>query len=580
MKKINNLIILLLTVVCALSCDEDTSLLDTGINPDLYITLPEDVPSIAFPNKPVSFSAKAFAKAGVSKIETKVDYQSLPGSVFTPDDNSKTVDYTFNYTPTNDDLGKTLNYVLVVEDKNGFTSTTDYSVKVELEPAIIEMEFPEILPDTLNVGDVLEFDIKVTSEDELKKIETKLNNEEILELTKVDFDNPFVATYSFSYEIQPEDGGKDITFTYKVTDIEDKFKEENFTLFIKGLAYPKVMKAFADITLGMQGNTDAGQFIDLKTGSVYTVPNAKLMSSGIDLGTFRSGSSGINLFAPSYENAAQFIYNESNWSGDNLGSWSFRNNTELRRISSDLISIDDFDNIMDDRLVIEAFNASEPSYDALTRLEEGEIIAFKTAGGEYGLIHVKAAVSSSSGTLFFDYKIQGDEFIIPINAYSDVEMGMQGNNEVGPFLNVETSTVYSVLEAKVNSAMVDLGTFRSSSSGVNLFVPSYENASQFIYNEANWGSDNLGTWSVRNKTELREVPTSVLTVDMFYEIADGQDVISAFNQSGTSYENFSRLGEDTIIAFKTSNGKHGLLLVKSVTASSTGNIIIDYKVQQ
>lgn len=580
MKKINNLIILLLTVIFALSCDEETLLLDTGINPDLYITLPEDAPNIAFPNKPISFSAKAFAKDGVSKIETKVNYQSIEGSVFTPSNNSKTADYTFNYTPTNDDLGKTLNYVLVVEDKKGFTSTADYAVKVVLEPAVIELEFPEILPDTLNIGDVLEFDIQVTSEDELKKIETILNNEEITEITKVDFDNPFIATYSFRYEIQPEDGGKDITFTYKVTDIEDKFKEDNFTLFIKGLAYPKVMTAFADVTLGMQGNTDTGQFIDLKTGTVYTVSNAKLMSSGIDLGTFRSGTSGINLFASSYENAAQFIYNEANWGEDNLGSWSFRNNTELRRISNDLMSINDFNNIMDDRLVIEAFNASEPSLNALSRLEEDEIIAFKTAEGEYGLIHVKSIVSSSSGTLSFDYKIQGDQFIIPINAYSDVKIGMQGNNEVGPFLNAETSTVYSVLDAKVNSSKIDLGTFRSSSSGVNLFVPSYENAAQFIYNEANWGSDNLGTWSVRNKTEIREVSDSVLTTDMFYEISDGQDIISVFDQSGTSYENFSRLGENTIIAFKTSNGKHGLLLVKSVTASSTGNIIIDYKVQQ
>lgn len=580
MKKLNYLVIILLSVTCLLSCDEDDLLIETGINSELYISLPENAPSIAFPNKEISFSAEAFAKAGISKIETKVDFQSVDGTILVPNEDTDTISYPFSYTPTNEDLGKTLKYVMVVQDKNGFTSTTAYSVKIVLEPAIIEFEFPETLPDTLNVGDTLEFEIQITSEDDLEKIETIYNNAELSELTLTSFSNPFAISYQFNYQIQLDDGGQDITFTYRATDIEGKFKEETFTLYIKGVAFPKVLASYPDVTMGMQNNVDIGQFIDLKTNTVYDVPNAKLMSAAIDIGTFRSGSSGINLFAPSYGNAAQFVYNTGNWGDDNLGSWSVRNETELRRISNDLMSVDDFNNITDDRLVIEVFNESEPSFDDLTRIAEGEIIAFKLADGTYGVILIKSLVSSSSGTLTFDYKIQGDEFIIPIDAYSDVSLGMQSNTDIGQFMNLETNTVYSVPDAKINSSEIDLGAFRSGSSGINLFAPSYGNAAQFIYNSSNWGDDNLGSWSVRNETELREVSESDLTSDGFNAIIDGQDIISVFDQSGTSFDDLTRVTEGNIIVFKTANGKYGLILVKSIVSSSSGNIVFDYKIQQ
>jgi hypothetical protein len=582
MKKINYFVIILLSFASLLSCEEDNLLIETELNPELYISLPENAPSIAFPNKEISFSAEAFAKAGISRIETKVDFRSISGTILVPNEDTNTISYPFSYIPTNGDLGKILRYVIVVQDKNGFTSTTTYSVEIILEPAIIEFEFPKMLPDSLNIGDTLEFEIQITSEDDLEKIETIYNNAELSGLTITNFSNPFATSYQFSYEIQPEDGGQDITFTFRATDLEGKFKEETFTLFIEGKVYPKVLDRYSNVTLGMQGNTDIGPYLDLKTNTIYTVPNAKLMSPAIDIGAFRSGSSGINLFAPSYGAAAQFIYNAANWGDDNLGSWAVRNASELRRISSDLMSTDDFNNITDDRLVIEVFEKSEPSFDGLNRTAEGEIIAFKTADGTYGVILIKSLESTSSGSITFDYKIQGDEFIIPIDAYSDVSMGLQGNVDIGQFMDLNTNTVYSVPDAKINSAEIDLGVFRSaSSSGINLFAPSYENAAQFIYNAANWGDDKMGSWPARNQTELREVSGSNLTINEFNEIVDGQDIISVFDQSGTSFDDLTQVADGKIIAFKTADSsKYGLILVKSIVSSSSGNIVFDYKIQQ
>lgn len=166
--------------------------------------------------------------------------------------------------------------------------------------------------------------------------------------------------------------------------------------------------------------------------------------------------------------------------------------------------------------------------------------------------------------------------------FNDITLGMQNNSEIGQFIDLKTSMVYSVPNAKLMSSEIDLGTFRSGSSGINLFAPSFSPAAQFIYNDANWADDKLGNWPVRNNTELRKVASSDLTVDGFNSISDGQDIIRIFDQSGNSSNGLNKLIKDDIIAFKNSNGSHGILLIKSSEEAGfmAGNMIIDYKIQQ
>ncbi|WP_421897492.1 hypothetical protein [Marinoscillum sp.] len=404
MKNIQYIIAWILALCVLGACD--TEAIDEIGNPVFYVQVPTTAPETAFPNKVISFPIEVYAEAGLEKVELKVDFQTLDGSEITSFDDPKHYQYQFSYKPTNADLGSTQEFAVVAHDKRGFTYDVSYLVEVVLEPVNMEFTLPEILPDTLEVGDTLDFEVQIKSEDELDKIETLLYDKPIEGLTVSSFENPFAHTYHFQYVLVSEDGGKDVTFTFRATDDELKSDEISYTLFVIGERVPLAIDTHLDVVLGMQGNPEVGPFIDLSENVIYTVPEAKANSSNVDMGTFRSGSSGINLFAPTYSNAAQFIYNTANWGDDWLGNWTVRNSLEIRRVSAELMTSDDFYAIADDKLILETFDASEPSAENITKTEEGEILAIKTVNEEYALILVKTIVASSSGSITFDYKVQ------------------------------------------------------------------------------------------------------------------------------------------------------------------------------
>ncbi len=407
MKTMKNIqyIIAWIFALCILGACESESIGEIG-DPDFYVYVPSTAPQKAFPNKAISFPIEVFAESGLEKIELKTDFQTVSGTEVTSFDSPSSHLYQFSYTPTNADLGSTLEFSVVAHDQRGYTYDVVYSVEIVLEPVNMEFILPEVLPDTLEVGDTLDFQVQIKSEDELAKIETMLYDSLIEALTVASFENPFAHTYHFHYVLLSEDGGKDVTFSFKATDDELKSDEASYTLYVIGERVPLPIDTHLDVVLGMQSNSDVGPFIDLSENVIYNVPEAKANSAAVDLGTFRSGSSGINLFAPIYSNAAQFIYNSSNWGDDWLGAWTVRNTVEIRRVSPDLMSADDFYAIADDKLILEAFEASEPSAENITKTEEGEIIAIKTVNEEYVLILVKTIVASSSGSITFDYKVQ------------------------------------------------------------------------------------------------------------------------------------------------------------------------------
>lgn len=404
MKNIQYIIAWVLAL-CVLAACESEAIDEIG-NPEFYVQVPTTAPETAFPNKVISFPIEVYAGAGLEKVELKVDFQTLDGSEITSFDDPKHYQYQFSYMPTNAELGSTQEFAVVAHDKRGFTYDVSYSVQVVLEPVNMEFTLSEVLPDTLEVGDTLDFEVQIKSEDELDKIETLLYDNAIEGLTVSSFENPFAHTYHFQYVLVSEDGGKDVTFTFRATDDELKSDEVSYTLFVIGERVPLAIDTHLDVVLGMQGNSEVGPFIDLSENVVYTVPEAKANSANVDMGTFRSGSSGINLFAPTYSNAAQFIYNSTNWGDDWLGNWTVRNSLEIRRVSAEFMTSEDFYAIENDKLILEAFEASEPSAENITKTEEGEILAIKTTNEEYALILVKTLVASSSGSITFDYKVQ------------------------------------------------------------------------------------------------------------------------------------------------------------------------------
>lgn len=383
---------------------EDQQLSEIG-NPELLVRIPAMAPAVSYPNKPISFPVEVEASAGIDKVLTKIGFQTLEGS----EDSSlgTTQDtYQFNYTPTDSEIGQTLEFIIVAYDKSGFTSTSTYSVDIVLEPVNINIGLPSSLPDTLEVGDILEFDIQVSSEDEIARIETLLRESVLEDLTMDSFEDGFSANYHFTYVIQKEDGGLLSTFTFKVTDVEGKVKEVDYTVFIEGERLPLPLLLHSGIVMGFQSNTELGQFMDLEGNTVYTVPGGSANSSLVDMGVFRSGSSsGVNIFSPNFSNAANYIYTAANWGEDNLGSWPVRHDTEFRRVAEGLMSVEDYEGFVDDERIVEVFEESGPSTNNINKIEAGQLILFKTVDGAYGVIHIKEFVNASNGTLTFDYKI-------------------------------------------------------------------------------------------------------------------------------------------------------------------------------
>ncbi|RAV28624.1 hypothetical protein [Sinomicrobium soli] len=398
-------LLLLLTVLMQLACDDKESLSQIG-DPEFYVRLPDSLPSTAYPDNPLEISAEVFSETGLSKVETRMDFQAVENSEQLAFDNEYEGIYNFTFVPGREDLGKQLEFVIVAYNKAGHTYAAPYSVSVVAEPVIIAINLPENLPDSLEVGEMLEFDAVINSGDELAKVETFTGDMVLEDLSVEDFENPFHIAYPFSYEFLEEDAGEDMTFTIRVTDVEQKVREALFTVSVTGLRVPKPVISYEDVHLGMQSSTAYGPFANLPDNEIYAVPDAKVNSASIDLGVFRSSSSGINIFSPSYENAATFIYNTTNWGGDNLASWTVRNATEIRKIAPGLLTEEAFESMADDELMISVFEASGPSAEAVTGVSSGDILGFRTSEGKYGLILVKDLVAQPSGSMTFDYKIQ------------------------------------------------------------------------------------------------------------------------------------------------------------------------------
>ncbi|MEP0366906.1 MAG: hypothetical protein ABJN36_11190 [Cyclobacteriaceae bacterium] len=395
----------LLSLGVIFSCGEDESLESIG-DPVFYVLVPDTAPESAFPNRELSFPVEVQAEAGLEKVELKMDYQTLDGFTQTSFETEKGGTYNFSYTPVDEDIDQTLEFVIVAYDKKGYTYDVTYSLQVIKEPVNIIFTFPGDLPTSAEVEDEIAFNIQITSEDALAKVETILDDTVLDDLTAESFDDPFVTSYSFSYTVAAADAGKNITFTYRVTDVDLKKDEATFTIFVEAPREAEPINIYTDVVMGMQSNTTDKQFIDLSTATVYTIHEGYENSELVDIGTFRSGSSGINLFGPIYSNAAQFIYTEGGYGDSWLGNWSTRNNTEARRIAPEVMSAAVFDGITDDdELIFEAFKASEPSVEDVTGVDVGDIIVFKTVDEEYAAIKVTAAAMASSGSVTFDLKV-------------------------------------------------------------------------------------------------------------------------------------------------------------------------------
>lgn len=176
-------------------------------------------------------------------------------------------------------------------------------------------------------------------------------------------------------------------------------------------------------------------------------------------------------------------------------------------------------------------------------------------------------------------KINESTITLFLNTYS-VTLGAQGNIENGSFLDVNSSDIYNLEDAKVNASKLYLVYGHSGSKRAVIGSPNDE-AINSIFTDTENG---LQTWTLKNRTRFK---LTTLTKTDFDEITDGRIIREAYSE-GTKPPNTSEtteyasqinnLQKGDIFIFQTSAGKEGLVYVSELVQGEAGTITLDMKV--
>lgn len=175
-----------------------------------------------------------------------------------------------------------------------------------------------------------------------------------------------------------------------------------------------------------------------------------------------------------------------------------------------------------------------------------------------------------------------------MNAYTGLSIGASSNTSIGCYLNAATSRIYPLAGSSAKSDSIDLGVGYSSTTGaVGLFFISPTDITSYIlYDAAALGVDRITLWNPRNPTIMRLLDATTFLRANFDAITTGQDILSVFTAasatpvSPNTATKVVSMGIGKSMAFKTIDGKYGVLWVTGVTGSPTASrkIVIDYKV--
>jgi hypothetical protein len=200
------------------------------------------------------------------------------------------------------------------------------------------------------------------------------------------------ATYDADYFITFPDEGE-YRLSAKVTDKDGQSAEVAFTVTVNGVAG---IIDYTDKILGSY-NSNTGSSFASADGTVYTLADAKANSEKIDWLYFYGATNHATIAAPDDDVAATVFTG-----ADGLENWETRNNT---RFAHSLLTADQFNEITTKSQLVTAAQGANPTETRLNSLQVGNVLAFLTAGGDYGLIRVDAIVEGADGTISISVKI-------------------------------------------------------------------------------------------------------------------------------------------------------------------------------
>jgi hypothetical protein len=156
------------------------------------------------------------------------------------------------------------------------------------------------------------------------------------------------------------------------------------------------IRTLENITLGAQERADTGSFFTFSTGEVFTLGQAFMNQSAIDLVYYYGQYEGT--FASPAEAEAPGFFTGT----EGIASWTVKNET---RYDTTTVTTFDFDSAGNDSLLLAAYDPSAGKRKA-KYLQPGMVVAFKSPAAKLGLIKVTGLSGTTAGSLKFTVKIQ------------------------------------------------------------------------------------------------------------------------------------------------------------------------------
>jgi hypothetical protein len=283
---------------------------------------------------------------------------------------------------------------------DGTTDGVDPAPTITINPASAEIE----------VGQSADFTYTVVSTKNLQEI--RLISRNVTQQTITSFTNNDSHNGTFTFLAAAADAGTTVTVTIEAVDKDSNRSSQSVDIKIKAATVPVdpiAIDAFPAVLLGAQGNSTRGSFLDAKTGTVYTIANAKANAAKVDMAYLQgSQSAGQGAVIGSLSDASvALVFSTSD------ASWTTKNNTRFKNTT---LSEANFNAISDGSQLTAAFaagtepsvangNQSEGSASRVNQLTAGKVFTFRTASGKAGVAYVASVAAGETGTITLNVKV-------------------------------------------------------------------------------------------------------------------------------------------------------------------------------
>lgn len=227
--------------------------------------------------------------------------------------------------------------------------------------------------------------------------------------------------------------------------------------------------------------------------------------------------------------------------------------------------------------------------------DKTDVYAFRyepTSGDMGQTVKFTFEVTDNDGNLFTtDYTVN---FVrtasSELDEYYGIPVGFNRCTSYGPYLDVDACQIYTVADGYEKCADIDVVLFWSNNAttiGMAVCGANTSNAST-IYNASTMTamggvadgdqSDVIANWPVRNATLFKKTS---LTVDEYAAIFTRDELVAAYEncpEAESGLANMLKAGR--IVAFKTTDGRYGLLKVVSSGSGNKDNAVFDYKMEK